>query len=158
NSITKSDLVNAISKIFNLDVKEIGGLFDNEDRILTFQIENIANALYFNQEVSFFIPYDIARKESVLNSLILGKKLFDIINVPILIDDESDDPFQWLLIKDQKLYLIENMEDIEQFELTFSEIKELSLQKALFLLTNKLDNNKTAYLISDSKIWLTCIK
>ncbi len=158
---TEESIKNILGKIYKTNQNNIKKLEDYDDKaIINFQFTKFGNDSDFNYQLEIFVSNDLIISLGIFNNLILAIHLNKILEEEILINDESDDPYQWLLIKNNKLYLVEEYEDLQQgINLLYEKSIELNILKAINLLQNKdyYINNKAfdPYYIKNAKKWLT---
>jgi len=154
-----------LSNIFKYKSEKIGKLLDAGNHELKF--EN--TSLNGNDEFSSVLTIYIANKKKILklgiyNSLLFGIRVSRYMKAEVIVSDESDDPYQWILIRDSQIFWAEELStDGEGITLLDSSEKELFYDKALALLPGKdtLEDpsyNSWSFTISPSSLWNNCIK
>lgn len=160
SKIPKKELKKLISTIYLIEKSKINLLEKyDENAIINYQITKIASDSDFNYQFEIFISNDLIISSGVFNNLILAIKLNKILRKEVLINDESDNPYQWLLINNENLYLVEEEENQKQGIYIFYEKSiELDISKGIALLQNKNDyiesKKNTPYYIKNPKLWL----
>ncbi len=155
-----------LSVLFDVTSENIGSLLSPGLLKLRFESRDFNTISEFDFELNVYVQ----DKESILelkmyNNLLFGKQVSLYVDDEVLIDDESDDSYQWLLIDKERLFLVEECDDDKSgISLIQSSKKELLFEKALLLLPNKedIDNliieKPRPYFISPSSLWKTCLK
>lgn len=162
--IDSNDIIKLLGNLFCLKTQEIGELNEEGEKIiLRFEIEILDNTSEFKFELNIYChSLDLILNKGFYNNLILGVELSTILKKEILINDESDDPYQWILINEKWIYLVES-EDNNHVGITLKESRTLplSLSKAMELLPNEqyildLKEEKvvpSTYYVKSSFLW-----
>jgi hypothetical protein len=159
-------ITDVLSSIYLVDKYLINKLDTYNDlSIINFEFTKYDDVSDFNIQLEIFLNEETILNSEIYNNLILSIKLVDKLQINILINDESDDPYQWLLLtKNKKLFLIEQSYDYEIGSgINIIEVKgELDLSKAISFFPQKhyiihYEGNKVYY-IDNSKIWEKVIK
>lgn len=113
-------------------------------------------------EIDIFAEEETCLTAGVYNNLLLALRVVEFIEGDILINDESDDPYQWIRIdKEKNVRIVEEIdeEDTEAVLISDELGKKVDLQYALTLLPDKEyillpQNKRPAYYVRDSSFWL----
>ena len=90
-------IVDILSTIYSVDKHFISNLESGSD-VLNFEFKKFNSKSDFNVQLEIFLDYKTILKTKIYNNLILALKLVDLLKLDILINDESDDPYHWLLL------------------------------------------------------------
>lgn len=169
-NISEEFLKIILAQIFSVKVPQIVGILEGGGGG-TYEIRNLnslntsTNELNndFRYEVNLYVPKDIILKTSIFNNLLLGNKVSLFLNKEVLVYNESDNAYLWLLINEDDLYLVKEIVG-ENTSISIdrtSKIK-LSFKKALELLPGKeyynTDIETAAFYVKDSNIWKRCVE
>ncbi|WP_417351202.1 hypothetical protein [Flavobacterium alkalisoli] len=117
-------LKESLSNIYGVSIDKIHDLYEyNLNSELNFEITEYNRDNGFCIQLELFPTKDRILISKVFNNLILGIELNRHLKQDILINDETDDPYQWLLIKDHLLYLVE-----EQFTEEFNNCIKIDIK------------------------------
>lgn len=162
-------IIKLLGNLFCLKAEEIGELNESDKKIsLRFEMRILDNVSDFKFELSVYCDsLDLILNNGFYNNLILGVEISSILKREILINDESDDPYQWILINGKCIYLVES-KDNNQPGITLIESNKipLSLSKSIQLLPNKqyiidLKENKIVavpYYVKSSLLWKNVVR
>ncbi|PQA96794.1 hypothetical protein B0A69_01615 [Chryseobacterium shigense] len=107
-------IVELLKEIFNCDIKEISNLIDEEKSLIKFENRILDDISEFQVELNIYC-IDERRVEELKfnNNISLGIAISKNINEDIAVNDENicDNPYQWILIKQNSLFLVEEEED-----------------------------------------------
>lgn len=153
--------------IWNCSSEEIGELLDEGNHKIYYEIRTLEICGCFSVEVNLFVhDVSLILENKIYNNLILGIKVSNFMGKKILVDDESDDPLQWILIRMNKIFLAEEIDnECKGIKINNMGLNELSLEKSLKLLPNRKDvineltkQNNLPYRIKPSSLWNNCLK
>lgn len=145
------------ANIFKTDMNQVGQLLDNVPHEIVIDSRNILESSGSCYELSLFVPIKTTEQLGITNNLTLAIEVSRYLNSTIIVDDESDDPYQYLIIKNNQLFLTDYLENPQNCQDIQGDIKELDIEKALRLL-NQYQNSNSAYKVKDSRLWLNCLK
>lgn len=155
-------ILNALATIFNTSKNRINELknFD-ESATINFEITQLSDSCNFNFQLEVFLLKENILSAEIYNNLLLVIELKKIIGLDFLINDESDNPYSWLLLKDHKLFLVEQDSDFDDgIDINTNNQMELDIKKVLNILPQKKDilNNsfEVPYFVKDSNSWIKC--
>lgn len=162
--IDSNDIIKLLGNLFGLKTEEIGELSESEKTTqIRFEMRILDNTSDFKFELSIYCDsLDLVLNKGFYNNLILGVEFSTILKKEILINDESDDPYQWILINEKFIYLVESKDDNHVgITLKESSALPLALSKAMELLPNEqyiidLKEEKvvpSAYYVKSSFLW-----
>lgn len=167
HNISITEIIDALSKIYNKDIDEIG-LFDYENKnnfLIRFQITNYVSNADFNYQLEIYISDEDIIQSKIFNNLILSLKINQILYVDLLIHDESDNPFQWILISGNEAFLVEEMiENTGGFgiNIDFKNRQKLNKAKAIEIMPNENDiilkYYDKGYFVKNSNKWLEILE
>ncbi len=152
-------LVNLLSEIFQVSKEEVSGLYQDKDCSIAFEISVLDDSAMFSTEVNVYTNPDIMRQANIYNSLLLGRLVSKKLESEVLVNDESDDPDQWILVDGENIYLVrDDSGESDGITVNCNEKKQLSFQFALDLLPNRENFkddkiNNSAYLVIPSIKW-----
>lgn len=160
------EIKDLISNLFELERNRICEFLSEKECLIRFEY----NVLDENFESDYNIELNLYCNEKSLllntqiyNNLILAFKVASLIAVRVLVNDESDDPYQWLEVIAEKLYLVEELDnDSDGINLNFLSKKSLIVEKALDILPGKefIENDglieKEPYFVKNSEQWKKC--
>ena len=158
-------VLSMLSNIFEYGPEKIGELTSEENCELKFENVLLDGDSEFNSVLTVYVVNrEKVLKLGIYNSLLFGLKVSSYMKDEVIVSDESDDPYQWILIRNSRIFWVEELAtDSEGITLLGSDRKELSYDKALALLpgrdTLKDSNyNSWSFSISPSSLWNSCIK
>ncbi len=143
---------------------EIGEMCNEKDVDLPVRFENrlLDQKSEFNTELEIHIvDINCRRITHLYNDLLFAFKISEYLNEEVLINDASDDPYQWLLIQNQKLSLAEAVDnEYNGVTILRSKIQELSIEKSLEMLPSisYIQKSDSVYFVSPSSLWKSCLK
>lgn len=157
-----------LHEIFRLEVFQINSILESRKTIITYEIRRLNDTVLVNDldnnfcfEINLYIPREYILKTGLYNNLLLGIKFFSLLKQEILIYNQSDNPYLWILINDH-VYLVDEIEGESNCVIIDKNFKrKLSLIKAINLLPGKdyYDlNEEIAYYVKDDKLWQNCIE
>ena len=152
----------SISKIFELNKSKVSQIYeDSDESVITYEKRIFEEKIGYYIELCFFIPDNICLLSKIYNNLSFALLFVNYISDDIIIDDESDDPYQLIRItKNQEIFLVEREDsESESIIIKNSNQKKLNKEYALSLLQDKeyylIDQDKRpAYYVKDSEFWL----
>lgn len=161
-------LVKMLSDIFEYKETSISELLNGVGHYdLRFENRQLDDVSEFKTELNVYI----LDKRKILNlelynNLLFGRKVAIYIKDEILINDESDDPYQWILVKEGEIFLVEEeYKDNEGINLISSNRLELAFEKALSLLPDRgyvenksEDETDRPYFVIPANLWKDCVK
>ncbi len=154
--------LNALVAIFNIPKNQINEVnnFD-ESAVINFKITQLSDSCIFNFQLEVFLLKETILSSEIYNNLLLVIELKKIIGLDFLINDESDNPYSWLLLKDHRLFLVEQDDDFDEgIDINPNNQMELDIKKVLNILPQKkdiLDNSfEIPYFVKDSNSWIKC--
>ena len=156
--VSDSCVAGFLVKAFQLDAKAISQLQDCSDAEVTFEINKIGRD-GFSSEINVFLDAALARKSGMYNNLLLGIAISRMAKCGILINDESDDPYQWILIEGDVVFLAESgCDESEDINMRINSRRVLDINFALgvFPGENDFDSERvkgSAYLVTPSSKW-----
>ncbi len=103
-------IVELLKEIFNCDIKEISNLIDEEKSLIKFENRILDDVSEFQVELNIYCIDERRIKELKFNNNVsLGIAISKSINEDIAVNDENicDNPYQWILIKQNRLFLVE---------------------------------------------------
>lgn len=139
-----------LSKAFNVSFYDISNLFDYEETIIRYEIIELSD----NND-GFFLELNIYTElnDFISNNLMLAIELNKKLKCEILINDESYNPYQWILINtNNKIFLVESKEISDELILIEKIKGELNLKKSIEKLSKYNFENK-AYHIKIPSEW-----
>lgn len=167
-SLLESDFDEALLKsslleIFHITESDLSNLFKGNYSLIKYEIRKLVNYQDFNIEIIIYVPKEVIIENTIFNNLIIGSKISKLLNIEVLINDESDDPYQCILINKDNIYLVEEQEDeCETIRINRSFAKRMNYQKALnllpgrdYILTDK--SLRPVYYVLPSNLWNKCI-
>lgn len=143
NIIANKTINEFTSTLFKLTINEIdilGG--DKSNSKITYEVKKRPYLTEFNFEIIFFVPESICLNSEVYNELTVALYLSKLIEDEVLIHDQTNDPYRWILIKSQEeIYLAdelisENTNDIG-FIIDRRSLKKIPIKFALSALPDK---------------------
>lgn len=146
-----------LSVVFNTNEKQIGQLLDNVSHEIVIDFRDFSIHPFNWYELCVFVPTEMAEKVNLTNNLSFGREVSKYLGSPVILDDESDDPYQYLMIKDERLFLLDYVEEPRNFEFVNETFRELSFERASEFL-HSIDRAESAYQVKDSRLWLSCVK
>ncbi len=164
HNLTCEETTKVINKVFALKNTSVASLLDDRECEIRYEWNELDKEAEFSYELIVYTQNkEILINSGIYNNLLFGLKLHDFIQASIIINDETDDPYQWLLIKNKKLYLVEEeFPENNGINLLEKTNCELSIEKSLELLPDKdfiisnSSNSKTAYYVKPSSEWSKC--
>ena len=162
----KEQLIKAIAYVYNVDERQINYLLSNNKSLIFYELEELSTSNHFNYELTIHVPKKIALTSQVYNILSAGLIFQNLLKSELLIEDNSDDPYQSILIKKGKIFLVEEDGINESYGINLfleSEQQQLCILKSLKLFPDKeyIENNDINIInsrIIDSKRWKGAIK
>ncbi len=167
NNIKDSYLADILSHVFKCKKCDIGELLEDGDFKIRYENRSLDEESEFNNELNVYVDSKEKILElSIYNNLLFGIKFFNSVNESVLVNDESDNPYQWISIKQEGIFLVEECDSDEVgINLSAENSYEISLNKALMILPDKsnieredLNSFKQAYFVKPSSLWKSCIK
>lgn len=161
DEISKFDLVTILEQVLLLEPGRIGELYDDGEYLVRYEYNSYHNADSFYQEICVFPPDELLLKIGIYNDLILGKRIAEITGQEVIVDDGSDDPYEWILINKEGIFRVEEDGTVgrEVGVKIFPSVQyRLSYEKAMQLLPGKDDLllGKTSNAFP-SYLWDSCI-
>src|SRR3569623_507643 len=151
--------------IFEYDCKEVGKFLCDGNHKLWFENSLLEGYNEFNSALTVYIAdKKKVSKLGIYNSLLFGTKISNYTKEEVVVSDESDDPYQWILVRGSQIFLVEELAtEGDGITLINSNSIELSYDKALALLPGKgnLEDpnyNSWSFSISPSSLWNNCVK
>jgi len=163
--ILKKDL----SEIFHISKDQIVNLAQAKNHKITYEMrqfrcnsQNSHNSIFCN-EINLFVNGEVVIDSRCFNNLLLANHISLAVKKEVLIFNESDNPYLWLLIDQNNLYLVSEIEDNNDCILIDKQnAKKLFFEKALTLLPGidyYTDSRPAkAYYVNDYNLWSTCIR
>lgn len=160
-------LIEMLSCIFKYKLEEVGDFLSDGTYYLKFENRLLDEASEFCTELNVYIPdKERVLKTELYNNLLFGVKVSEYIGDEVLVNDESDDPYQWVLIKGKQLFLVEEVDDDNEGITLMSTKLELSYEKSIKILPGKNNIESTSnehevdrvYFVTPSSLWNTCLK
>ncbi len=151
-------LKRALSNVFSVKKNQVSELLDEQEKIkIKYEIINLSDTDergYFI-ELNIYTLQNISKFVGIYNNLLLSIELNVYFNSNILINDESNDPFQWILVtKYRKVFLVEEKEFDNDFIVIKENRYELSLAKSLNLLPKDINFDKSIpYFVDNPSLW-----
>ncbi len=102
-------IIELLTEIFNSTENEISTILNEEKSMIKFENRILDDISEFQTELNIYCVDEKIVKELKLNNISLGIAISKSINEDIIVSDENvcDDPYQWILIKQDKLFLVE---------------------------------------------------
>jgi hypothetical protein len=155
----KREIKTILSEIFNKNISDVTGLLEYNDTSIKYEIINLSdNKVGFYNEINVY--FENEPNNLITNNLSLAIKLSSKLNCEILINDETYNPYQWILVKNSRnIFLVESKEHMDESILIEKVIGQLDLQKSLEILSGyNSENSETAYFIDSPLIWTKVFK
>ncbi|QKX04210.1 hypothetical protein HN014_04560 [Aquimarina sp. TRL1] len=143
--------------IFECKEDQVGELLEEGEFLIRCEksyLDDLKKCFYL--ELNVYVDIDVLTKVGAYNNLLLGLEIVTLLQRSILINDESNDPYQWLLLdKSRRLYLVEEIDNEIESICLKEEYLELSLIKSMKLLPNfsKLNNKDIVYFVDSPSLW-----
>ncbi|CAL2090872.1 hypothetical protein [Tenacibaculum sp. 190524A02b] len=163
DNVSVKKIKESLAIIFDVDFYDIKELFNDTEAIVKYEIRKLSINQDFNYELNLYVKRDSILITKLYNNLIFGYRFSKVLNFEILINDESDDPYQWILIEKNNLFLVEE-KDTEEYgiDIIKSNRQKLNFNKAMKLLQNEeaiVNPSKanSVFYVSPSSKWNECI-
>ncbi|MGI9580037.1 hypothetical protein ACR1PO_02380 [Chryseobacterium sp. RRHN12] len=108
-------IIKLLKEIFNYDIKEISNLMDDKKSLIKFENRILDDISEFQVELNIYcIDEGRARELKLNNNVSVGIAISNKIHEDVVVNDNiiCDEPYQWILIKQNSLFLVEE-DDIE---------------------------------------------
>lgn len=117
-------IVELLKEIFNCEIKQISRLIDEEKSLIKFENRVLDDISEFQVELNIYcIDVKRARELQLNNNIFLGIAISKSINEDIIVNDENicDDPYQWILIRQNNLFLVEEDDNEDNNGITLNQ-------------------------------------
>lgn len=155
--IEDSLLRQKLSEFFIIDLDKVGYLLEEKECLVRYENERLDNFSKFRFELNIYVnSNEILLKKGIRNIIEYGIALSHFFKSKILIHDLTDDPYQWLLIEEMSVYLVEETDDdYDGISIKEGSLIELSSEKCINLLKERV-NKESVYQLSPSSVWHSC--
>lgn len=115
-------IIELLKEIFNSTENDISTISNEEKSIIKFENRILDDISEFQTELNIYCLDEKRVKELKFNNISLGIAISKSINEDIIVSDENvcDDPYQWILIKQDKLFLVEEDDTEDNNGITLS--------------------------------------
>jgi len=159
-----SDLEDILVKVFQAEKSQVGSLMKQIAFDISHETISLDSNSTFNVELNIHAIDSLASKtKEISNNLLFGIIFEESSEQEVLIGAYSDDPYQWLLLSQSKLFLVE--EKVNDYEgiTIFPERLELSKKESISFLAKMISlndekENKSVYPVLPSSLWNDCRK
>ncbi|WP_027386476.1 hypothetical protein [Chryseobacterium gregarium] len=118
-------LIKILSNIFKCKKEFIGNLLDSENFEIRFENRLLDDISEFSTELNVYLN-DTVNKTVISNNFLFGIELSRYLNEEIIVSTNRDDPYQWILIRNNSFFLAEEAED-ESFGITLQRSKNIEI-------------------------------
>ncbi|RFZ94335.1 hypothetical protein D0C36_01905 [Mucilaginibacter conchicola] len=145
NKIKDRQVVNFLVSQFSLTQKDIGELMSGKtDTKINYQIFCRECPSEFKVELTFFIKEEVCLELEIFNSLIIALSFVDYFSRAVVINDESQDPYRWILVNEfKKIFVTDEViyDDNGLFNeglfIDYSTAKEITINSAMKVLPDR---------------------
>lgn len=136
------DLINAsLGRILQLDRSQIDSLIgDNANAIIKYEY-TLRNKTEFMTELVLYCQEEFCLTKKIYNDLHIALPLAKDLKQDIVIDDQSEDPYQWILVRSNgELFVVSELvdgEEIGSFIIDYSSMKKVTLKQVLAVLPSR---------------------
>lgn len=123
-------IVELLKEIFNCDIKDISNLIDEEKSLIKFENRILDDISEFQVELNIYCIDERRVKDLKLNNNVsLGIAISKNINEDIAVNDENicDNPYQWILIKQNRLFLVEEEDNEDNNGITLNQNNRIEI-------------------------------
>ncbi|MBL3550541.1 hypothetical protein J2787_000869 [Chryseobacterium rhizosphaerae] len=123
-------IVELLKEIFNCDIKDISNLTDEEKSLIKFENRILDDISEFQVELNIYCIDERRVKDLKLNNNVsLGIAISKNINEDIAVNDENicDNPYQWILIKQNSLFLVEEEDNEDNNGITLNQNNRIEI-------------------------------
>jgi hypothetical protein len=152
-------LKDCLYRLFNMQPSFESKEVTFQTRTLNEGKSDVTNA--FCYETNIYVPGHLILLLELFNNLTLTRKISACLDVELLIFNESDNPYLWLLVTKDNLFLVKEnpTSNNDCISLDPEYVLKLSYLKALSLLPDKeyfYSSNNRAFYVTDYKQWEKC--
>lgn len=115
-------IIELLKEIFNSTENDISTISNKEKSIIKFENRILDDISEFQTELNIYCIDEKRVKELKFNNISLGIAISKSINEDIIVSDENvcDDPYKWILIQQDKLFLVEEDDSEDNNGITLS--------------------------------------
>lgn len=100
-----------LSDIFEYKQEQVKKLLSEDDCLIRYENRILDNISEFSVELVVYIQDDKLLNDIKLNNnIVLGLKISNYINEDVITDYQKNNPYQWLLIKKNRFFLVEEID------------------------------------------------
>lgn len=100
-----------LSDIFEYKQEQVKKLLSEDDCLIRYENRILDNVSEFFVELVVYIQDDKLLNDIKLNNnIVLGLKISNYINEDVITDYQKNNPYQWLLIKKNRFFLVEEID------------------------------------------------
>ncbi len=156
------EIRNLLNSIFNYGKYEITEISSGFNHGIRYETRILDESSEFKSELNVYISeIKTVLENEIYNDLLFGLVVSKFLKEDIIVNDQSDDPYQWILIRDGGAFLVEEAAgDNKGINVFPNSERRLDINKSLCLFPDinyvrKHNTNKgeTAYFIVPSTLW-----
>ncbi len=103
-------IIELLKEIFNCEIEDISNLLDEKQSLIKFENRILDDVSEFKMELNIYCIDESRTRELKLNNNIsLGIAISKSINEVVVVNEDNIciNPYQWILIRQNKLFLVE---------------------------------------------------
>lgn len=140
DKVSINEVVQALAITFNLAQDMIMDLSDEGNSKIKYEVKILDNSSEFNVEYVFHIHQNLKLESGLTDIVKFAQKISKFIDSPMVIDDLSDDPYQWLYLDNERLFLVEEVDsDKNGIDLYKDRMRQLDVHGIVELLPKVSD-------------------
>lgn len=103
-------LIQMLSNIFQCEEELIGNLLNTYNFKIKFENRLLDNVSEFCTELNVYVDNN-TNSIVFFNNFLFGFEVSKYLNEDILVSNQGDDPYQWILISNNQFYIVEEIDN-----------------------------------------------
>ncbi|WP_333597399.1 hypothetical protein [Chryseobacterium flavum] len=105
-----AQIIKMLYDIFKCEKELIGNLFDTQKNEIRFENRLLDDVSEFCTELNVYVDDNI-NKVTFKNNFLFGNEVSKYFDEEIIIGSRNDDPYEWILIKNNLFFIVEEVDD-----------------------------------------------
>ncbi|WP_265130978.1 hypothetical protein [Chryseobacterium oranimense] len=128
-----SQIIKMLYDVFKCEKELIGNLFDTQKNDIRFENRLLDDVSEFCTELNVYVDDNI-NKVTFNNNFLFGYEVSKYFDEDIIIGSRNDDPYEWILIKNNLFFIVEEVDDENSgITLQKSSNMEISYDQAILI-------------------------